>query len=73
MRWMSFIQWGFLLFIVAIFIFFKEIHLQVSRYNLFLVLLISCAYIVILSIWILERKRSQQKESDSQEQHNDHP
>ena len=73
MGWMSFIQWGFLLFIVAIFIFFKEIHLQVSRYNLFLVLLISCAYIVILSIWILERRRPQQNESDSQEQHNDHP
>ncbi len=73
MGWMSFIQWGFLLLIIAIFIFFKEIHLQVGRYNLFLLLLISCAYIVILSIWIMERRRPQQKESDGQEQQNQQP
>jgi len=66
MRLKSFIQWGFLVFIIAIFIFFEAIHLQVLRYNLFLVLLISLAYIVILCIWILERRVLQLKEGDRQ-------
>ena len=66
MRLSSFIQWGFLVFIIAIFIFFEAIHLQVLRYNLFLLLLISLAYIVILCIWILERRVLQLKEGDSQ-------
>jgi hypothetical protein len=66
MRLGSFIQWGFLVFIIAIFIYFEAIHLQVLRYNLFLLLLISLAYIVILCIWILERRVLQLKEGDSQ-------
>ncbi len=66
MRLSSFIQWGFLVFIIAIFIFFEEIHLHVLRYNLFLLLLISLAYIVILCIWILERRVLRLKEGDRQ-------
>jgi len=66
MRLSSFIQWGFLVFIIAIFIYFEAIHLQVLRYNLFLLLLISLAYIVILCIWILERRTLQPKEGDRQ-------
>ncbi len=66
MRLSSFIQWGFLVFIIAIFIFFEAIHLHVLRYNLFLLLLISLAYIVILCIWILERRVLRLKEGDRQ-------
>jgi len=66
MRGGSFIQWGFLVFIIAIFIFFEAIHLQILRYNLFLVFLISLAYIVILCIWILERRSLPLKEGDGQ-------
>ncbi len=66
MRLSSFIQWGFLVFIIAIFIFFEAIHLHVLRYNLFLLLLISLAYIVILCIWILERRVLQLKKGDRQ-------
>lgn len=66
MRLSSFIQWGFLVFIIAIFIFFEAIHLHVLRYNLFLLLLISLAYVVILCIWILERRVLRLKEGDRQ-------
>jgi hypothetical protein len=66
MRLSSFIQWGFLVFIIAIFIFFEAIHLHVLRYNLFVLLLISLAYIVILCIWILERRVLRLKEGDRQ-------
>ncbi len=66
MRLSSFMQWGFLVFIIAIFIYFEAIHLHVLRYNLFLLLLISLAYIVILCIWILERRVLQLKEGDRQ-------
>jgi hypothetical protein len=66
MRLSSFMQWGFLVFIIAIFIFFEAIHLHVLRYNLFVLLLISLAYIVILCIWILERRVLRLKEGDRQ-------
>jgi hypothetical protein len=66
MRLSSFIQWGLLVFIIAIFIFFEAIHLHVLRYNLFVLLLISLAYIVILCIWILERRVLRLKEGDRQ-------
>ena len=66
MRLGSFIQWGFLVFIIAIFIYFEAIHLHVLRYNLFLLLLISLAYVVILCIWILERRVLRLKEGDRQ-------
>lgn len=66
MRLSSFMQWGFLVFIIAIFIYFEAIHLHVLRYNLFLLLLISLAYIVILCIWILERRVLQLKKGDRQ-------
>jgi len=66
MRLRSFIQWGFLIFIIAIFIFFEAIHLQVIRYNLFLLLMLACTFIGILCLWILERKRLQLKEGDEQ-------
>ena len=66
MRLSSFMQWGFLVFIIAIFIYFEAIHLHVLRYNLFVLLLISLAYIVILCIWILERRVLRLKEGDRQ-------
>ncbi len=56
MRGKSFIQWVLLLCIAAMLILFEAIHLHVGWYNLFLVLLISSAYIVILCMRILERR-----------------
>ena len=56
MKGTSFIQWGLLVCIAAMLILFKAIHLHVGWYNLFLVLLISSAYIVILCMRILERR-----------------
>jgi len=56
MRGRSFIQWVLLVCIVAMLIFFKTVHFQVLRYNLFLLLLISSAYIVVLCMRILERR-----------------
>ena len=47
MRGKSFIQWVLLLCIAAMLILFEAIHLHVLRYNLFIVLLISSAFIVI--------------------------
>jgi hypothetical protein len=52
----SFIQWVLLLCIAAMLILFEAIHLHVGWYNLFLVLLISSAFVVILCIRILERR-----------------
>lgn len=52
----TFIQWGFLAFLIAIFIFFEAIHLHVLRYNLFLLLVLACTFFGILCLWILERK-----------------
>ena len=52
------IQWGLLVCVVLAFIFFKTIHLQVSRYNLFLLLIIVSAYLIILCVWIMERRKS---------------
>ncbi len=56
MRGKSFIQWVLLLCIAAMLILFEAIHLHVGWYNLFLVLLISSAYIVVLCMRILERR-----------------
>ena len=55
MKGTSFIQWGLLVCIAAMLILFKAIHLQVSQYNLFLLLLISSAFIVILCTRMLEK------------------
>ena len=66
MRLRLFIQWGFLIFIIAIFIFFEAIHLQVIRYNLFLLLMLACTFIGIMCLGILERKRLQLREGDEQ-------
>ena len=66
MRLGSFIQWGFLVFIIAIFIFFQAIHLQVLRYNLFLLLMLACTFVGILCFWILERRSLSLKEADMQ-------
>ncbi len=52
----SFIQWGLLLCIATMLITLEATHFHVGRYNLFLVLLISSAYIVILCMRILERR-----------------
>ena len=56
-----FIQWGFLVFLIAIFVFFEAIHLHVLRYNLFLLLLLGCTFLGILCLWILERRELQLK------------
>jgi len=55
MKAKSFIQWAFLVFIVAAFIFFKTIHLHVLHYNVYLLLLISFTFIGILGLWLLKR------------------
>lgn len=64
MRGRFFIQWFLLLCIAAMFILFEDIHLQVLRYNLFLVLLISSAFIVILCTRMLERRGLSRKEGE---------
>ena len=56
MRGRSFIEWALLLCIAAMLILLEAIHLHVGWYNLFLALLISSAYIVILCMRILERR-----------------
>ncbi len=66
MRLSSFIQWGFLVFIIAIFIFFEAIHLHVLRYNLFLLLILACTFVGILCFWILERRSLPLKEGGEQ-------
>jgi hypothetical protein len=72
MRGTSFIQWGLLVCIAAMLILLEAIHLHVGWYNLFLLLLISSAYIVILCTRMLERSRPSRKEghgSGEQEPH----
>ena len=64
MRGKSFIQWGLLLCIAAMLILFEAIHLHVGWYNLFLVLLISSAFVVILCTWMLERRGLPRKEGE---------
>lgn len=56
MRLRPFIQWGFLVFLIAIFIYFEAIHLHVLRYNLFLLFVLACTFFGILCLWILERR-----------------
>ena len=72
MKGTSFIQWVLLVCIVVMLIFFKTVHFQVLRYNLFLVLLISSAYIVVLCMRILERTWLSRKEGDGQGEHDHH-
>jgi hypothetical protein len=72
MRGKSHIQWVLLACIAAMLILLEAIHLHVGCYNLFLVLLISSAYIVILCTWMLERRGLSRKEghgSGEQEPH----
>ena len=64
MRGKSFIQWVLLLCIAAMLILFEAIHFHVLRYNLFLVLLISSAFIVILCTRMLERRGLSRKEGE---------
>jgi len=64
MRGKSFIQWGLLVCIAAMLILFEDIHLHVGWYNLFLVLLISSAFIVILCTRMLERRGLSRKEGE---------
>jgi hypothetical protein len=66
MRSKSFIQWGFLVFIAAILIYFEAIHLHVVHYNVFLLLLISFTFIGILGLWLLERMGPAFKGGDQQ-------
>jgi len=72
MRGRFFIQWVLLLCIVAMLILFKTVHFQVIQYNLFLLLLISSAYIVILCMRILERRWLSRKEGDGQGEYSRH-
>jgi len=69
MKGKSFIQWGLLVCIAAMLIIFEDIHLHVGWYNLFLVLLISLAFIVILCTRMLERRGLSRKEGDGQGEH----
>jgi membrane protein implicated in regulation of membrane protease activity len=64
MRGKSFIQWGLLLCIAAMLILFEAIHLHVGWYNLFLVLLISSAFVVILCTRMVERRGSWRSEDE---------
>ena len=72
MKGTSFIQWGLLVCIAAMLILLEAIHLHVGWNNLFLVLLISSAYIVILCMRILERRRLSRKEGDDQAEYSRH-
>ena len=65
MKARSIIRWGFLVFIVAVFIFFEIIHLQIGRYNLFLVLFIFLAFAVTLGMRLLERKDVSDEQGDT--------
>ncbi len=56
MKGTSFTQWVLLACIIGVFILFKTIHLQVGRYNLFLALLISSAFVAVLCTWMLEKR-----------------
>ncbi len=72
MRGRSLIQWVLLLGIAAMLILLEAIHLQVLRYNLFLVILISSAYIVVLCTWMLEGRGLPREEGDGQGEHDHH-
>jgi hypothetical protein len=72
MKGTFFIQWGLLVCIAAMLIFFEAIHLHVGWYNLFLVVLISSAYIVIICMRILERRWLSRKEGDGQAEYSRH-
>lgn len=63
-----FIQWGLLVCVVVVLILFEYVHLQVTRYNLFLLLLMSLAFAVILWIRILERRGTRDKERGGREE-----
>jgi hypothetical protein len=69
MRGKSFIQWGLLGCIVLMLMLLQAIHLHVGWYNLFLVLLISLAFFVILCTRMLERRGLSRKEGDGQDEH----
>jgi hypothetical protein len=69
MKGTSFIQWGLLACIAAMLILLEAIHLHVGWYNLFLVLLISSAFIVILCTWMLEKGRLSRKGGEGQGEH----
>jgi hypothetical protein len=66
MKLRSFIQWGSLVFLVVILLVFEEIHLQVSHFNLFLLLLISFTILEIIGLKILERRKHSAKKADQQ-------
>ena len=69
MKGTSFIQWGLLVCIAAMLILLEAIHLHVGWYNLFLVLLISSAFIVVLCMRILERRWLSRKEGHGPSEH----
>lgn len=56
MKLRSYIQWGYLVFLIIILLVFEEIHLQVIHYNLFLILLILATFAGIIGLWVLERR-----------------
>jgi len=72
MKGKSFIQWGLLVCIAAMLILLEAIHFHVGWYNLFLVLLISSAYIVVLCMRTLERRWLSRKEGDDQGEYSRH-
>jgi len=69
MKGTSFIQWGLLVCIAAMLILLEAIHLHVGWYNLFLVLLISSVYIVILCTRMLERRGLSRNEGHGPGEH----
>ena len=69
MKGTSFIQWGLLVCIAAMLILLEAIHLHVGWYNLFLLLLISSAYIVVLCMRILERRGLSRNEGHGPGEH----
>lgn len=69
MRARSFIQWVLLGCIAAMLILLEAIHLHVGWYNLFLVLLISSVFIVILCTRVVERRGPSPKEGAGEEEH----
>ena len=69
MRGKSFIQWVLLLCIAAMLILLEAIHLHVGWYNLFLLLLISSAFAVILCTRMLERRGLSRNKGERQGEH----
>jgi hypothetical protein len=64
MKGKSLIQWILLVCIAAMLILFEAIHLHVGRYNVFLLLLISSAFVVILCTRMLERSGPSSREAN---------